>query len=146
MLYAELLRNLSRFAFQRQRRPPALFPHHFQVHPAHSASPARTQRLHRRFFCRKPPRIPLILVLEPLAVFSFSWRINAFQKDFPMALDRPLDALYFSNVHPHSNDQDSSSSPAFAPAADSDYTDILLANTKTITAQRDVPNHANRAA
>jgi len=42
-------------------------------------------RLHRRFFCRKPPRIPFVLVLELLAVFSFLRGINPSQKHFPIA-------------------------------------------------------------
>jgi len=53
-----------------------------------------------------------------------------------MPLDRPLDALHFSNVHSHPNDQDASSAPVFGPAADSDYTVRVVAPTKTLTPRR----------
>ncbi len=135
-LYSQLLRDFRRLTHDRQRRPPARLPHHFQIHPFHSAPPAGSQRFHRRLFRRKPPRIPLILVFKTLAVFSFSWRINPPQKYFPMALDRPLDALHLRNVHAHSNDQDASSAPAFGPAADSDYTVRVVAPAKTLTPKR----------
>src|SRR5260370_30487463 len=75
-LHTQLLRNFCRLARNRQRWPPACLPHHFQIHPFHAAPPARSQCLHRRLFRRKTPRIPLILILELLAIFSFSRRIN----------------------------------------------------------------------
>ncbi len=55
-----------------------------------------------------------------------------------MALDRPLDALHFSNVQAHSNDQVASSSAAFGQAADSDYTVRVVAPTKTLKSKRKV--------
>src|SRR6266568_3098933 len=115
-LHPNLLRNLCSLACYRQRRTPARLSHHFQIHPLHPAPPARPQRLHRRFFRRKPPRIPLILVLEPLAVLALPRRIDPPKKHFPMALDRPLDAFHFRNVHAHPNNQDASSAPTLGPA------------------------------
>src|SRR5260370_1776092 len=133
-LHPNLLRNLRCFACYRQRRTPARLAHHFQIHPFHPAPPARPQSLHRRFFRGKAPRIPLILVLEPLAVLALPRRIDPPKKHFAVALDRPLDAFHFRNVHAHPNNQDASSAPAFGPAADSDYTRSLVASTKSAAA------------
>src|SRR5207249_3401931 len=93
------------FTRDRQRRPSTRFPHHFQIHPLHPAPPARPQRLHRSLFCRKPPRIPLVLILKPLAVFALPRCIHPPQKHFPMPLNRPPNPLHLGNVHPHPNDQ-----------------------------------------
>src|SRR5467141_2427969 len=136
IFHAKLLRYFPRFTPQFQRRASARFPHHFQIHPSHSTPPARSQRLHRRLFCRNPPRVPFVLVLKLLAVFSFLRGINPSQEHFPIALDRPLDTLHFRNVHAHSNDQDASSAPVFCVAADSDYTVRVVAPTKTLTPKR----------
>jgi YfiH family protein len=136
--HPNLLRNLRRLARNRQRRPPASLPHHLQIHPFHPAPPTRPQSFHRRLFRRKPPRIPLILILKPLAVLPFPIRINPPQKHFAMPLNRPLDPPHFRNVHPHSNDQVASIAGAFRQAADSDYTGRLVAPTKTVTAKRAV--------
>jgi hypothetical protein len=40
--HAELLRYFPCFTAKLQRRPSARFPHHFQIHPSHAASPARS--------------------------------------------------------------------------------------------------------
>src|SRR5438046_1606707 len=133
--HPDLLRNLCRLTRYRQCRPSARFAHYFQIHPFHAAPPARSQRLHRRFFCREPPRVALIFILKPLAVLALPRRVDSPQKHFPMPLDRPLDALHFCNVHAHANDQDASIAPLFGPAADSDYTGRLVASTKTVTAR-----------
>jgi hypothetical protein len=53
-----------------------------------------------------------------------------------MALNRPLDAVHFRNVHAHSDDQDASSAPAFGLAADSDYTVRVVAPAKTLMPKR----------
>src|SRR6267378_6594719 len=103
-LYSHLLRNFRCLPRDRQRRTPARLPHHFQIHPFHPAPPPRPQRLHRRLFRREPPRVPLIFILEPLAILPFPRRIHAPQKYFSMALDRPLNPLHLGNVHPHSHD------------------------------------------
>src|SRR5260370_29808616 len=137
-LYANLLRNLRCLARDRQRRTPARLAHHFQIHPFHAAPPARPQRLHRCFLRSKPPRIPLILVLEPLAVLAFPHRVNSPQKNFPMPLDRPLNAIHLRNVHSHPNNQDASSGASFCPAADSDYTVRAMAPTKTLKPKRKI--------
>src|SRR5260370_21713333 len=128
-LYSQLLGYFRRLACDRQSRTPARLPHHFQIHPSHPAPPPRPQRLHRRFFCRKPPRIPLILILEPLAVLPLPRRIDPPKKHFAVALDRLLNTLHFRNVYAHSINQDASSASAFDRAAVSDYTDILVPST-----------------
>src|SRR5260370_7045527 len=117
-LHSNLLRYLRRLPCYRQRRPPAHFPHHFQVHPFHTAPPARSQRLHRRFFRREPSRIPFILILKPLAIFPFPRRIYPPQKHFPMPLNRPLNPLPPSNLPPHSNVQ---RPPFWTPPASSPF-------------------------
>src|SRR5713101_1034239 len=104
-----------------------------------AAPPARPQRLHRRLFCRKPPRIPFILILEPLAVLALPCRVHSPQKYFAMALNRPSNSVHLSNVHAHSNDQDASSRAAFGQSAHPDYTVRVVAPTKTLKPKRKLP-------
>src|SRR5260370_24792780 len=77
MLHPELLRNFPRLTRQRQRWPPALLPHHFNVHPPHAFAPTRAQRLPRRLFHCKASRIAFKLVLEPFAILSLPRRQNS---------------------------------------------------------------------
>src|SRR5882762_7376270 len=121
ILHSQLHRNFPRLTRQRQRRPPALLPHHFQIHPPHPAPPPRPQRLHRRLFRCKPSRIPLILILELLAIGSLLRRINPLQKYLPMPLNGPLNPSHLRNVHAHPYDQMALSEsawlgPGFSPA------------------------------
>src|SRR5260370_32026465 len=53
-----------------------------------------------------------------------------------MPLDRPLDALHFSNVQSHPNDHDAARAPVVGPAAVADYNVRVVAPTKTITPRR----------
>ena len=134
-LHPNLLCNRRCFARDCQRRPPTRLPHYFQVHPSNTASPARSQRLHRRFFRCETPGIPLIFVPEPLAILPLSRREHAPQKCFSIPFNCRLNPLDLRNVHAHANDQDASIAPLCCPAADSDYTGRLVASTKTVTAR-----------
>src|SRR5260370_32294698 len=77
VFHAQLIRDLPRLAFERQRWPPALLPPHFNVHPPHASAPTRAQRFHRRLFHCKASRIALKLVLEPFAILSLLRRENS---------------------------------------------------------------------
>src|SRR5713226_6887107 len=70
-LYSKPLSNFGGFSGKRDRRAAALFSYHFDVHPAHAASPAGSQRLHDRLFRREPSRISFKFIFESLAVFLF---------------------------------------------------------------------------
>ncbi len=129
---AKLRRDFRRFASQRQRWPPALLAHDLQIHPAHPAPPARSQRLHPRFFCGKPPRVAFIFVPELFAVFAFFLRVQAPQKRFAVALDRRPDAVDFGNVHSHPDNQGTSRVPQVRPDSASDYTGRVVTATKTL--------------
>src|SRR2546421_6218069 len=103
-LHSELLRDFCRLTRDCQGGTPARLPHHFKIHPFHPAPQACPQRIDRRLFCRKPPRVPFVLVLEPFAVFALPRRVHPLQKHFTIALNRPLDPLHLGNVHPRPHD------------------------------------------
>jgi len=131
IFHAKLLRYFPRFTPSSSVGRPPRFPHHFQIHPSHSTPPARSQRLHRRLFCRKPPAYRSYLFLN-CSQYSRSFGvINPSQKHFAIALDRPW-MRSTSAMSRHSNDQDASSASAFGLAADSDYTGRVVAPTKTL--------------
>src|SRR6185369_14928164 len=110
-LHSQRRRHLRRLSSQRNCRPTAALPHHFHIHPPHPARPPRPQRLHRRFLRRKPPRVPLILVLELLAILSLPRSIHASQERLSMPLDGRLHPLHFRNINPHPNNHAASNSP-----------------------------------
>src|SRR2546429_4351477 len=107
MFYSQLVRNLPRFALQLQCRLSANLPDHFNSHPPHTAAPPRSQRLHRRFLHRKPPRIPFIFILELLAVSPLPRRIQPLQKSLPLPPNRPAHSIHFRNVHSQTNNHSS---------------------------------------
>src|SRR5258708_25783017 len=76
VFHAQLIRDLPRLAFERQRWPPALLPHHFNVHPPHASAPTRAQPFHRRLFPCNASRIAFKLLLEPFAILSLLRREN----------------------------------------------------------------------
>src|SRR5271167_1472637 len=104
-LHPQLLRTLPCLSIQTNRRTPALLPHHFKIHPPHSAPPPRPKRLHRRLFSCEPPRIPLILILKPLAILPLRSRIHPPQKQLPMPLNRLPNPVDLRQIHSHSNNQ-----------------------------------------
>ena len=132
VLHAELSRNFSRLAVKRQSRPPAGFPHDFQICPTNAAPPARPQRLHRRLLRRESPRVALVFVFELFAVFALLFRIYAPEKNLTVALDGALYAVHLGNVHAHSDDQDASAAGKFGTAAGSDYTGMVVALAKAL--------------
>src|SRR5580700_197898 len=104
-LHPQLLSNLSRLPIQPNRRSPALLAHHFKIHPSHPAPPPRPQSLHSRFLSRKPPRKPLILILESLAILPLRHGVHPPQERLPMPLNGPLNPNHLRQIHAHSNNQ-----------------------------------------
>jgi len=116
-LHSQRRRHLRRLPSQQNRRSTSALPYHFHIHPPHTARPSRPERLHRRFLRRKPPRIPLILILEFLAISTLPRRIHPPQKRLAMALNRPLHSIHFRNINPHPHNHAAPSStgtPALA--------------------------------
>ena len=102
---AEAVRDVFCFAGEGHGWAAAVFAHDFQVYPADPAPPARSQRLHGRFFCGKTPRVALKFVLEPFAVGNFLGGEDALQKSSAVALNGALDALHFGDIHAQTDDQ-----------------------------------------
>src|SRR5277367_307505 len=100
-LHPQLFRDLPRLPIQPNRRPPPGLPHHLKTHPPHPPPPPRPQSLHRRLFRRKPPRIPLILILKPLAILPLPHGVNPPQERFPMPLNRRPNPPHLRQIHSH---------------------------------------------
>jgi YfiH family protein len=122
-LHAKLCGDLLSRAIQRDGGPPADFPHHLEIHPAHSAPPARPQRLHGRFLGRESPGIPFVLILELLAVGALGGSVDAPEKGLAITLDGRLDARDFRNVHAETDNQGASRDSEQLRA--SDYTWVM---------------------
>jgi len=78
--------------------------HNLDVHPAHPASPACSQRLHRCFLGGKPPRVALESVAVALAIVDLLRREHALEKGLAVSLDRCSHAVHFSDVNAQSDD------------------------------------------
>jgi YfiH family protein len=115
---------LPRGARKRYRGLPARLIFHFDVSPAHSLAPARSERFHRRLFGRKSRRVPLEFFLVPLAVMDFTLREHALQKRLSVPPDRRLDAVNFRDVHSHSDDHGILRRSSFDSSQD--YTFIMV--------------------
>lgn len=140
-LHAKLLRDFSRLPSQRQSWPPGALSHHFQIHPAHPAAPSRSQCFHRRLFRGEPSGVAFVFIPELLAILSFFRRVHAPEKNFTVPLDRSADAVHFCDIHAHPDDQDAPSARAFNSAAQSDYTDTVVAPAKTLKPKRSARKH-----
>ncbi len=101
---------------QRNRRPSATLPDDLHIHPSHPATPSCPERLHRRLFRRKPPRKPLIFILESLTVLPLRRRIQPPQKGLPMPLNRRLHPPNLRDVNTQPDDQSSSGGAGILPA------------------------------
>ena len=107
--HPQLLSNLPRLPIQPNRRSPAPSRAPPQNPPiALPAPPPRPQSLHSRFLSRKPPRKPLILILESLAILSLRHGIHPPQETAPHAAQwRLLNPNHLRQIHAHSNNQSS---------------------------------------
>jgi hypothetical protein len=102
--HAQLLGDLCGFSVERKRRASGAQVGHFDIAPAQAAAPARAQRLHARFLGGEARGVALELILLTLGVIDFPAGINPLQKPLAVPRDRILDARYFAQIHPASDD------------------------------------------
>ena len=130
MLHAELAGNSCRFTGEGHGGAAALLADYFEIDPANAASPAGAERFHGRFLGGEAPGVAFELILEALAIFDFSWREHAAQKQFAAAFDGGLDARHFGDVHTQTNNHKVFLARERQRLANCDYTDTRMAATK----------------
>ena len=123
------VRDLPRHSRKLQGWFPAWCVDHFDVAPAHAASPARPQRFHRGLFRGKTRCVTLKLFLVALAIGYFPRRIKASQNRAAAPRKHLLNAFDLLDVQSQSNDHASSSLlaariPAFLQRGNYTYNDL----------------------
>src|SRR5204863_6296755 len=88
---------------ERKRRASGAQVGHFDIAPAQPAAPAGPQGLHARFLGGESRGVAFELILLALGVIDFPAGINALQKPLSMPRDRILDARYFAQIDPASD-------------------------------------------
>ena len=96
---------LSRDSSKRNHRLPSGLVFHFDVAPADSFSPARPERLHRRFLRCEPSCVSLELLLVSLAIIDFGGSVNTLEERLPVPPHCRLDAVNLCDVHSQANNQ-----------------------------------------
>lgn len=104
VLGAQLLRKLGSYPVEDQGGTPAGLSLNFNIAPADTVIPSRSQSFHASFLRGKTGREPFDVVGFGLAITDFSLGEDALQKAIAKALDGGRQAWYFDNVNPGAHD------------------------------------------
>src|SRR5258706_6601064 len=108
ILDAESAGNFAADASESQRRFATALPHHFNIDPAHAASQAGSQSLHRRLLGGKASGEALGMMAMRFAIGNLRGREKAFQERAATPLDRRCDAVDFRDVNAQADDHQDS--------------------------------------
>src|SRR5580658_2862862 len=104
VFHAKPLRYFSRDSVQTQRWFATRFAQHFDIPPAYARSPSRSQRLHRRLFRCKSPRVAFEFRAETLAVRDFCRSVQPLQNRRAVPRQRRFDAVNLRDVQSQAYD------------------------------------------